>query len=338
MLLSVIRGLAATGLVCAFALSTNASAASYSFQTIEPSNQIGAQVWGINNAGLVLGGGMDGTPFVYQAGVYSIPAGLAGAVRTHVFGATTSGAILGNSVMSEVLDEAGEILNQKVTPFVYAAGSFSTLAGLPAADFYQARSISSNGRFVAGMFAVGENSAQAPLQGFAVDRATGQGFSLGVPSGLGGNIVLHGVNDAGIAVGDWTYLRPEGVVREAILWDFAANSLSSFTLAGYSKTAARGIDSNGTIAGWVRDSAGVQHGFLRGANGDQIIDMPGASGTAIEGLNDHGQLVGIYYDANGLSHGFLATPVPEPTTAGMLLAGLLGLLGLQRRRKAPATR
>jgi len=54
-------------------------------------------------------------------------------------------------------------------------------------------------------------------------------------------------------------------------------------------------------------------------------------------INDQGQIIGFAFNhATSASGTFLLTPVPEPETYAILVAGL-GLLGLTaRKRRAPA--
>ena len=52
------------------------------------------------------------------------------------------------------------------------------------------------------------------------------------------------------------------------------------------------------------------------------------------GINNNGQIVGDAYNAiSGKEHAFLLTPVPEPETYAMLLAGLGFIVAIVRRRK-----
>jgi len=64
------------------------------------------------------------------------------------------------------------------------------------------------------------------------------------------------------------------------------------------------------------------------------LDPPVSMGTTLNGINDLGDIVGFFVDTKG-TEGLLATPVPEPSTWAMMLAGFagLGLAALRRSRR-----
>jgi hypothetical protein len=68
------------------------------------------------------------------------------------------------------------------------------------------------------------------------------------------------------------------------------------------------------------------------AAGDVLFGSTVAGIENLGGLNDAGQLVFEYTLANGISGVALATPVPEPTTAGAIVLG--ALVTAARRRRA----
>ena len=66
------------------------------------------------------------------------------------------------------------------------------------------------------------------------------------------------------------------------------------------------------------------------------FDPPGSASTTINGLNDKGDIVGFYTNpTTDTVDGFVGTPVPEPSTWAMMLAGFagLGFLGYRKARR-----
>jgi hypothetical protein len=135
-----------------------------------------------------------------------------------------------------------------------------------------------------------------------------------LPGTTTGTVVAQGINLAGQVVGSvnqsQAFLRqPDG-------------SISFFQINNWN-TAARGINDNGVIAGWVVTPTGTQ-GFVRNANSFELLTVPGSTFTIVEAINNLGQVSGSYTDAAGNSHGFYATPAqlpvnPPPPPGGSFL-------------------
>lgn len=76
-------------------------------------------------------------------------------------------------------------------------------------------------------------------------------------------------------------------------------------------TNAFGINPEGAITGFSRDSNDVRHGFLRNRDGMMIgFDAPGSGtdsfqGTRAYALNPEGTISGYYLDTEGTAHGYL---------------------------------
>ena len=120
---------------------------------------------------------------------------------------------------------------------------------------------------------------------------------------------------------------------------------TSVEAPGAAETELLGINDKGLAVGFecavAGCSGGPQHGILFNSLTDTftILDPPGSTATTFNGLNDRGQIVGFFVDAKGNTDGVLGTPIPEPTTWVMMLAGFAGLgwLGLRHsRRPEPA--
>jgi len=100
-----------------------------------------------------------------------------------------------------------------------------------------------------------------------------------------------------------------------------------------------GINNLGTIVGTFTDGSGVQHSFIRSADGSTYltIDDPSGFDTSIEGINDSGDIVGSYFTSltSGQMSSFIATPtiaetVPEPMSFALSLAGLAAIACAKR--------
>lgn len=95
----------------------------------------------------------------------------------------------------------------------------------------------------------------------------------------------------------------------------------------------RGINDQGDLAGRVWDEGGPVLGFHLSASGVvERFQAAGSEETFVEGLNNAGVIVGHYATADGGYRAFVATPVPEPSTLCMSVAGLLFLGCLVRRQ------
>jgi hypothetical protein len=119
------------------------------------------------------------------------------------------------------------------------------------------------------------------------------------------NTFIFALNDAGHFVG--AEIDSTGA-NHAIFDD--GRQLQLLELSGAASanlgSLAFSINNLGDIAGAFTDTGGVQHGYLRHANGTLTqIDFPGASGTQAFGVNDRETVIGIYTDAQNNAHAFL---------------------------------
>ena len=94
-------------------------------------------------------------------------------------------------------------------------------------------------------------------------------------------------------------------------------------------TLSTGINSFGTVTGYVTDSNNGTHGFVRTPDGKFTnFDVPGADPvvgcTCPSAINDLGVVAGYYIDTNGFSHGFLRRPDGKFTTFDVPGAGGFG--------------
>jgi len=151
-----------------------------------------------------------------------------------------------------------------------------------------------------------------------------------------------GVNDAGKVVGYSETTPVYSSPIHAFITDINSNMTDLGTFGGQS-SAATDINSNGQVVGWAETGIGNQrHAFVTGLNGAGMTDLNSlvhlGNGTFLydaNGINDRGQIIANASDG----HSYLltlTTPVPEPDTYAMLLAGL-GLMGFIARRKRKAS-
>lgn len=110
---------------------------------------------------------------------------------------------------------------------------------------------------------------------------------------------------------------------------------------GSTETELLGLNDNGIADGFAVIN-GFQHGILYNSLTKMftILDPLGSTATTLNGLNDAGEVVGFFVDAKGNTDGTLGTPVPEPATWIMMLAGFAGLgwLGLRGPRRSEVVR
>ncbi len=124
---------------------------------------------------------------------------------------------------------------------------------------------------------------------------------------------LVGINDAGIAVGDYSdsqgnwhnFLRTaDGVIH------YLPNAPETYRNSG---TILFKINNNGLIVGTTgyggysiaQTNSNFRGCLLNGTN-YTLFDFPGAFGTQGRGINDQNAVVGAYFDASGNRHGFLS--------------------------------
>ncbi|WP_377704078.1 PEP-CTERM sorting domain-containing protein [Pseudoduganella sp. UC29_71] len=168
--------------------------------------------------------------------------------------------------------------------------------------------------------------------------ANGQAVDLGaLPSDLEGNSAATDVNDAGTVVG----LSDHGFGNQALSFhsfiyqDGVLRALGSLGMSN----AAKAINNHGDVVGenWADGSEQGKHAYLYQDGVQYDLDTLLSGGgnwriTEVEDINDSGQIVGRACRDGIGCYAALLSPVPEPASCGMLLAGL-GLLGWRARRQ-----
>ena len=131
-------------------------------------------------------------------------------------------------------------------------------------------------------------------------------------------------------------------IRQAVRWTFdgSAYALEALGSMGRTFSEAKAINDAGQIVGFVTNISGSpQRAFLyqAGAMVDLNTFIDVASGFTLataEGINDRGDIVG-WGMVGGQNRAYMLQAIPEPSSAALLLAGLLGGgLWRARRRKA----
>jgi hypothetical protein len=243
------------------------------------------------------------------------------------------------------LNDAGSAVGFiETTPLVYSAvvwdatGHASTLAATPSGPTTFANYINNNGQ----MLVTGADSTSS--RDYVWDSQTGYtvlanapGFSQSV--GVALNDGRHGV---GYATNDLF-----GYSGHAIFWSDPQHVVDIGVLAGDASSLAYSVNASDLVVG-VSSSALVgapPHGFLWSAD-TGMVDLLSLldpadplrshiSNLAAYDINDAGQIVGSL-SLDGVQRAFVLTPVPEPASWAMLLAGGGCLFGLRGRRRSPA--
>lgn len=311
------RTLASLTFAIAVAVCPGWAFATYVFTTADVPGSTYTDLWGINNAGQVAANATIGgntVPLVYYHGFWATlpppPSGFAaGGVGINDAG-TVVGGIYPNPPPTPNPSEQGFIL-----PNANGNGQYTSFLE-PTWLNTEARAIGNSGLVTGYSYTYGPRGPFSVYSsvGFIYNPVTGAftditPSELNVPTGVNpGTIIAQGINAAGqvvgsygqdIAAGATAFLRqPDGTITTFRVDDVP--------------TAARGINNNGIIAGWLVTPNGTE-GFVGNSSGFQLLDVPGSTQTIAEGLNNAGQVTGNFLDAAGNTHGFIATPAMLPT-------------------------
>ena len=208
--------------------------------------------------------------------------------------------------------------------FIYKSGVYTQIDG-PSAQ---------NGTQVLGI----NNSGQLSLS--YTDSIFNKAYRW-TPDGVGGytkeslslasfGTFAQGINNNGDVVG--FYQTPN---YGGFLWR-SNGSTSTFNEPNdLLTTQAIGINDNGLIVGAAYNTSQIA-GYLLKNGTFSVLNPPGSTYTYTTGINNNGTIVGWYFGATGNTHGFILseTNTPEPASAGMLVAGCLGMIWRMTRRRS----
>lgn len=307
--------------LAAFATGVQPSSAAY---VVSPYRAPGAEqtmLYGINDSGHFVGQALVGVDtfygFVHRGGTLTRLDGPAGALGSGALGISNSGAVSGiwvdgTSTREVEVQEFDPVTQQQVVRtvtmnvsrgFIYEQGAYSSFT-VPFGDALNTtpRSMSSDGRYVAGMYAL----VQGRSGGFVLDRTTGQFTDL--PDNQGYRVV-SGVNSSGQVVGDtWD--------RQGFVYDVNTGQLSTFSLPGVRLLAPRAVNDGGQMTGWLAPFGGTQQPYVGTVNSYEALPPPAASawlGAIGGGINNLGQIAGQWWTGDATA-GFIATPSLLPTS------------------------
>ena len=284
---------------------------------------------GINARGQVVGEGPKGDLVATEHAFVTGPNGSGGLTDfadplnyTHATSINDAGQIVG--YRNSMLDVGGE--GVFVTGPNNTGLSFINVglgSGTRATDINASGQVVGNGHVESGLY----------LHAFITDKSHTFVSDLGTLNG-GPTSLATAVNDSGQVVGASQVGSTFGP-SHAFITTINSNMTDLGTLGGQDSFA-WDVNSAGQVVGWSTTGTGnAHHAFVTGEDGIGMTDLNSLvkleNGTFLSearAINDRGQILANASDG----HAYLLSPVPEPETYAMLLAGL-GLMGFMARRK-----
>ncbi len=290
----------------------------YDYSTIQVPGSDGAQVFGINERGQIVGNALPGgIPFIYDVrnDDFDIVDDVAGFDNTAILGINNSSSMAGAIEDGTTMIRSGLLLDKQGNAHIFDH---------PAAVTNTTARAIGNREIITGI-----RDSSVPnefLAAFLYDPSTGEFTDL-VPSLF---TLAQGINASGDIVGNAIFFAENdpcdpgapstgnGLVRYA--WVRSADGAVQFFTVNGGPTTARGITDSGTVAGNVLDpDTGKTRGFVINIDStpcqhltiqeDNLLEFPGAFSTFLQDITNSGTVVG-QYDVAGetFPQGFLASP------------------------------
>jgi uncharacterized membrane protein len=329
------RALAIVALAAASSFAAPALANPYQAQTLSLPGASNINAFDINNAGQVVGslelGGMV-QPFVWQDGSMEVRSLPDGALAGYFIGISDGGLAVGAWSNSLVDDGNGNMVPGNFQGLIDDDGGVTI--SRPGAQETFLRGISPDGFWISG-YSV---DSDGTVRGFVFDRNSGVYTDVGLANSR--FPLPQGINAFGQVAGSDFITSDDGntiLSRPGFIYDIDSGTRFDIQLPGTQRTAFRDIDSNFVPAGWVRypdagNPAGRTVGWIGLEAGAVEVSFGDGSNTTIQGLNDAGWISGSYAIGDQF-FGYVAAPVPEPTPALLLLAGLVTLAWHRKVRR-----
>jgi hypothetical protein len=320
-----LRGIAARCLLTAIPLAIAPAAhAAYNLTFVtDPTGTGVINLLGINNSGTIAGfdNGVTNAGFTLTLPANFTVVNFPTATSTQVTGINGAGDLSGFYV-----DTHGNTHG-----FTRIGGSFATVDNPASTVFNQALGINNSDETV-GYYA--PTQAGSPND-IAYSQTGGVFTNINALLPANFNSQAVGINSTATP---WIvgFYQPDAGLTTSL--GFVDEGGTIITLDPFSSTftQALGVNDLGEIVGFYVDGSGVQHGYIDNNGAFTSFDPPFSASTTINGINDKGDIVGFYTNpTTDTVDGFVGTPVPEPSTWSMLLAGFagLGFLGYRKVRQ-----
>ena len=200
-------------------------------------------------------------------------------------------------------------------------GGMTSVGALPGGSQSRAYAVNAGGDIV------GWGTSPAGDRGFIASPGI---VPVGALSGAAGSRTrAFGVSNNGWVTGD---ASDPGFGEVAFVWSAATSTISLGLLPGSLRSFGADVNSTGTVVGWNDGGSLGEEAFLwTAADGmlrlnELLVGVSGWDVQRVRSINDLGYIVGNAVGSDGIVHAVLLTPVPEPATWSLLVAGLLSTL------------